>query len=292
MDIDLDNLVFLYNSGVSCDKIAKDLGLAHNTVYRRLREMGVVLKGVRLDIDVDTLIKLHESGIHVKQLAEMFGISRKTITNRFKKRGFVQRGHSEFMKERMKNTTPEERARLTSAAHAAARGRRCSDEELCKRAASKENDPRWISPVERKCIGLFQKSGLSVTPQKAVGPYNIDIALAEYPIAVEIFGGYWHSGGRHAARFRKRTDYIINAGWIPVIIWVSRDYPLDTGAVQYVITLTEKLCSGESISRQEHMIRGDGDISTIGYDHFHNRPVIPGPQPRDNPTGRFAKRVR
>jgi len=125
----------------------------------------------------------------------------------------------------------------------------------------------WLAHENVKC-----------TPQKAVGPYNVDVALDEFPIAVEIFGGHWHSYGRHATRFRKRFDYLLNAGWLPVIIWVTRNHPLEIGAAKYIISLTKKLRSGKALIRKEQMIHGGGQPCAIGKNKLDSVAIVQCPK--------------
>jgi very-short-patch-repair endonuclease len=193
---------------------------------------------------------------------------------------------------RMSQTPKKERMRLSKAAHDAVRGVRQSLEHQCKRATTREINQVAISEIEFRCADALRNRGFICVMQKAIGPYNIDIALTEPPIAVEIFGGQWHTADRHAARFRKRTDYLLDQGWLPVIVWVTRDIPFGAGAIEYIVALAEKMRRGESVGRKEQMIRGDGQPSTIGERKLNGLPPIPGPQPYDKTTGRFTKRPR
>jgi very-short-patch-repair endonuclease len=229
-----------------------------------------IIMVIRDDINTDNIVKLYETGNSVKKISEILGCSKPCISGRLKGQGIVPRNRSEAMLNRMSHSTPEERARLTDAAHSAVRGMCRTEQDLCKRARGKE-DPRFATRIELKCADMLREHGFEVVLQKAIGSYNIDIAIPKYSIAVEIYGGNWHSGGRAAARFRKRFDYLINAGWFPVIIWVVRDYPLEVGAIDYLITLAEKISSGESVIRKEQMIWGNGNACCVGKRNLDDR---------------------
>ena len=287
--IDADDLRRLYDERLTIKEIADRLGSSPSVIWRRLGELG--LSGERRHwIDSAEVVALYNSGRSVKALAGQFGVSRQVIDRRLKRAGITPRGRSESMYLRMSQTSEEERGRLSAAAHAAVRGKRQTFEHRCKIARSREASPSCVSRIERVCLGVLEDHGFACTPQKAVGPYNIDVAIGVPPIAVEIFGGHWHASGSHAGRFRKRTDYILDAGWVPVYVWVTRDYPFEVGAVEYIVALAEQMRRGEPVRREEHMIRGDGEITTIGERNLNGLPVIPGPQPRDNTTGRFRPR--
>lgn len=290
-DLDIDHIQNLYESGMTGEQIAELLNVGHNTIYRRLRERGVCFRDRRIPLDDTAIVAAFEAGGSVKAIAEEHGVSRNVITRILGEHGIAPRGRSEAMYVRMRDTPPEERARLTSAAHATVRGTSRSHEELCNRALTVEKRGRAGSRIETRAADMLRHAGFDCIPQKAVGKYNVDIAITEPPIAVEIFGGQWHAYGRHAARFRERTEYILNAGWSLVIIWVTRDYPLEPGAIDYIVALAERLRSGEALGGQEHVIRGDGDLTTIGYSQLYDGALVSGAQPRDDITGRFTKRA-
>lgn len=228
----------------------------------------------RSTIDFSDLKRLYESGISVKQLSEHYGISRCVIVTRLHEIGITQRNRSESMFLRMSQTTPEERRRLTSAAHASIRGKRQTEEFRCKVASGIERSGK-ITRLEELVISDLKSRGISdIVPQKAIGRYNVDIALCECCIAVEIYGGNWHTGGRAARRFRERFDYLLNCGWTPVIIWISHRSPFEAGATDYIVSLVEKIRRGEAIRCEEHMIRGDGCLVTHRIEDLNDRTRI------------------
>jgi very-short-patch-repair endonuclease len=245
----------------------------------------------RINIDLDNLLQMYKSGMLLCEIGKHFGVSWLTVRNRLIEIGHPLRSLSETRQITVSHMTQEERSRYARAAHDAVRGIRRTMEDLCKRAKGKELRQSHVTRIELICVRMLEDFGFSCITQKAIGPYNVDIAITKPPIAVEIFGGHWHSTGRHAARFRKRFDYIINAGWLPVIIWVSRDYPLEIGAIKYIVSLAKKMRRGESVRSKEHMIWGHGKPTLIGEHKFNNRPGKPGPTSRDNATGRFTSRI-
>lgn len=246
---------------------------------------------IRHNLNINNLLGLYQSGMSEKKLAEKLNVSRSVIRRRLIENNISPRGRSESMYIRMSQTSKEERAHLTKAAHDAVRGTRQSFEYRCKVAKTREINRVGIGLHENICLELLQEYGLSCIPQKAIGPYNVDIAITKPAIIVEIFGGQWHTSDGHARGFRKRFDYILNQGWIPIIIWVTKYYPLGIGAIKYVVTLAEKMRRGEPMRRKEQMITGDGKPTVIGEYKLNNWPLIPGPQPRDNITGRFKSRA-
>ena len=79
-----------------------------------------------------------------------------------------------------------------------------------------------------------QNQGVGVIYQKAIGPYNADLAIGT--VAVEVLGGQWHRIKHHGKRLR----YILDAGWDVIYIWVdAKHFPLGPGAAEYVIAHCE-----------------------------------------------------
>lgn len=177
------------------------------------------------------------------------------------------------------------RRRRAAAAHEAVRGRKVSVHERKLGAISREqNASRHIkSSHERTLIRLLQDRGVAVTPQKAVHVYNVDIALTEFPVAVEVFGGDWHSYGTHAARFTERLEYLLNSGWHVIIVWtvqkgirMKAPAGISAGAADYIIRLAQKLGRTKPVRGHYHVIWGDGYTRTRRGDNIKDYAFIEG----------------
>jgi very-short-patch-repair endonuclease len=249
---------------------------------------------IRKDINLEHLTRLYKSGVSEKALAEKFSVARTVIRRRLIELGIKPRNRSESMFVRMAQTTKEERCRLTEAAHNAVRGVRHSFERRCKIAQTREIKPSrmHISPKELRLIKMLHKVGIECTGQKAIGKYNVDIALNKFPITIDIFGGGWHTYGSHAARHRERFDYILNAGWYPIVVWVSANYPIEVDLIEYIISLTKHIRRAKPKWSEEQVVRGDGQRCSIGKDKFNGIPTIGSTQPRNKTTGRYDFRSR
>lgn len=289
-DIDVDHFLELYNSGVCNKQLADSFGVGVSTVYRWLHDLGVK-PSRRVNIDLVTLRSMYEGGTSVKGLAKEFGVASSVIVSRLGEIEITPRNRSEAMYVRMGQTSTEERRRLTDAAHAAVRGVTQTEEHRCKIASTRETIRFKISRAEDMFVEMLSEHGISCTQQKAFGRYNVDITLNEFPIIVEINGGGWHSFGAHAARYAKRTKYLLDCGMDVIIIWVDGiNYPLESGATDYIVALSEKLGSQKPVRGHEHMIRGDGQSTSIGQRKFNDLPVVPCSERRNEITGRFDPR--
>lgn len=246
----------------------------------------------RINVDTNNLYRAYQAGACFREIGKQFDMSWATVRQRFIRAKLPLRSISESHRIAASHASQEERSRRAASAHNAVRDKRQTFEHRCKIALTREQRGLGISRIERQCLAFLEESGFNCIPQKAIGPYNVDIAITELPITVEIFGGHWHTTGRHARRFRKRIDYILNAGWYPIIVWVTRDYPLEIGAIKHIVSFAKKFSSSKTIRRQEQMIRGDGQPTSIGKCKFNNLPIIHGSQPRNKTTGHYTSSLR
>lgn len=269
----MDNLNIIdlharYMAGESFTALAPTAGVKKgDTIKAIFIKHGLPLRKVaapnRHAINADQLLQMVNEPLSVNVIAKRLGVDRGVITRRLKELNITPRNRSEAMFLRMQQTTPQERQLLTRKANIAIRGKKRTFEDLCKRAVGKQNI-KYASALELKIIQHLAHFRVETIPQKAIGPYNVDIALADNPIAVEVFGGNWHASGRAASRFRKRFDYLINAGWLPIIIWVTNSYPLSTRAAQKIISIMEESRHNQSMWGHEHVIGGNGEPCPIG----------------------------
>ncbi len=271
--IDLNDLLARYQSGESLNALAERYGVHRLTVRRRLESAGVELRPrsqPRLRIDIgESMVSAYDAGASVLALAKSYGISRGAVVARLKRAGRIARSGSEANLIRMSRLSSDERKLLASAANQSVRGTRQSFELLCKKALGRE---RSVTPnaTEQLMASMLNEAGFETQFEKAIGPYNVDVAMTGPRIAVEIFGGRWHAYGRHATRFRKRSDYLVDAGWACVCVWVTLDYPLSIGALKYIRALAERISGDESLRRQDHMIWGNGESCAIGQFQLNN----------------------
>lgn len=262
-----DDIIQLYNSGESITKIANLFGCSSKPVRRILRENNIPIKNptAKKVLPVDEIIRLYNSGTSVNALAKQFKVSRTVIMHRLKQANVVIRGQTEANQIMMAARTPEENARNVRAAHDAVRGKRRSHEELCQRALTREQTfNSFVSSYEREIAQELSKRNIEFIPQKAVDKYNIDFAIFDN-VAFEIYGGGWHSSGRAAARFTKRSKELFNRGYTIVICWIDSVHKFSPSAiVDYLVALNEILCSDPTSRCKHYVIRGNGQLSTIG----------------------------
>lgn len=213
------------------------------------------------DITVQKLINEYSQGVAAATLAKTYGCTTHTIINTLRRAEINTRNSLQAHAI----MTIEERMKMTEAAHTAKRGKPVKMSTKIKKAITIERLGK-MEILEQRLLNkiLIVLPEIKYIPQKAVGPYNVDIALTESRIAVEVFGGNWHSTGRHADRFQKRVEFILDTGWTPVIVWATTQYPIDMGSANYIISLHQRLSGQEPTWSEKHVIWGTGEVIPIG----------------------------
>lgn len=295
-----DDIVKLYQSGLSVNAVAERLGVDGKSVRSVLKKKRISIRGRPLS-DIKKLEQtrqrfaeiqsLYLSGIGVAGVANRLGLIRTQVELVLRENGVPLRNASEQQYARMNRASPAERKALAKAANEASRGRKASFEELCRRAKSLENTSQRISWIERKFFLLARNRGLVLQQQTAVGPYNCDFTFGS--VAVEIWGGHWHFTGDHAARTEERFRYILNAGFSIVTQVINETRPLTSAVADNLITRINALSLNPPSPRRYEVIWGDGEFSTGGSlddDKITFKPSFT--YARDVATGRYKTVAR
>lgn len=224
------------------------------------RDHGRFTKDFRISLPIEDIAERYVDGETEQRLALEFGVSRTAIRRRLIHAGVHIRGNREATLLCWKNMSAEQRRRQVRAAHLAVTGRKMSFKERCRRAKSHESNPfgRFFSPLEARMAEMLLARGIKLTQQKAIGPYNVDIAA--FPVAVEMEGGGWHRYGRHKTRFPERTKYILNSGWSMLIFPVTKQFPLTEAVADYAVSYIHGMRRLKSRIREYRVVWGAGDF--------------------------------
>jgi very-short-patch-repair endonuclease len=141
--------------------------------------------------------------------------------------------HSSFMQRWYTEHPPEFRQRITEAAHKASKGRPKTHDHLVKIAIAKQYRP--LSKGEQAVSDLLCASGIQHTVQLAIDIYNIDVAVPEAHLAIEVNGGNWHTASSHDSDDRKRL-FLEAQGWRVAYLWGTLD-EIRAHAVSLIATL-------------------------------------------------------
>ena len=270
----LYDLIKRYLTGESIQKLADEIGVSNGVLRQRFKKMNVVLHPRRRSIPAD-MVERYLAGESEQALAKAYGVSRIVIRRRLLEEEIEPRNKSAAMITRWERAGEAERHALLNPAHVAAKGRSVSTVEKIKRAKTRELNQIGIVHVEQQLADYLAHQGLVITQQKAIGPYNIDITCNEASVAVEIFGGSWHNGGGHAARFIERSKYILNAGWSLLIIWVDgRRHPLTITGMAYTAVYMELHRRDPSMIGEYRVITGTGQLPPATKSYLNTRAIV------------------
>jgi very-short-patch-repair endonuclease len=258
---DSNDLVRSYEGGLSLAKLMSKFHIATPTIIHVLKENGVVLRTYPTwrDLPQQEVVDVYESGISENKVAKMFGVTRQAIRLLLISNHLHIRGQSEAEFLKWSQMTEEVKKHQIEAAHVSAKGKIHTFQERVNHAMSCFRTGNHATAIEKELISWLADRDIKSIGQFPIGIYNVDIAINEPPIVVEIFGGGWHSSGHHAARHNERTKYLLDQGWNVVIVWIdTRNYPLRPVVCDYLITLMNELCCGITPTRQYRVIFGDG----------------------------------
>ena len=211
----------------------------------------------KVQLDQADIARRYLLGESLLSLAKSLKVDRRAIEIRLRRAGVSKRSASEQKVIDNSRTSPEERQRRVAAAHEAKRGRPNSDEALARAAITREMQGQFGSPEERVLAALLAARGIHVTPQRAIGPYNADLANGR--TAIEVFGGNWHSSGSHAARAPQRFNRFFAEGWNLVILWTQVHNPAGPRAAD---TIARFAAATTTAAGQYIVITGDGKTVT------------------------------
>lgn len=194
--------------------------------------------------NLDDLVQRYLDGESALKLSKEAGVCDRAFRNRLTARGIAIRS---------KNSYPPHVAE----AHAARRGKRDGAEVMHKRALSRERLGCGTSHREDEFAALLSARGVPFTRQKAIGRYNVDFALTEVPLAVEVSAGGGNS--RRQARAKERTEYLLNVGWYVLQMEISgKADRISDEAIDRVVAAACILRANPSAPREHRMIRADG----------------------------------
>ena len=212
--------------------------------------------------NLDDAINAYIAGDSEFKVSGDFKICRSVLKRCLIERGVPRRGMSEAQTLRASQDSFAARAARCLAANAAARGRKHSEVERAKIAATRERTGSGASPLEDHLAALLAAKGFHLDRQVAVGRYNCD--FASFPVAVEVFGGYFHFYGRHLTRLPVRLRYLFDRGWSVLIVMTGKLWPLTECAADEVVSFHDQVRADPAGGSQYRMIRGAGDVCAAG----------------------------
>jgi len=259
---DIDSIVNMYESGLSSIEISKKLGVCKATILKRLNSAGVVMRSNKINIPISDIKRMYiDDLISENAIAAKFGVSRNVIRRLLNENGIHVRNQSESESVKWSKMDAKQRAKQVESAHKAmlAKPPEFHRDSAIKQAISKEASLAKACDNEIAFINGFKKLGYTVTPQKAFGPYNIDIAING--TAVEIHGNGCHPHTH--TYYRKRVMDLLKGGWSVIYIKTVGKVHADI-ATQKVSRMIDLIESDKSGVCHYGMIRGSGELMASG----------------------------
>ena len=239
--IDERELRAAYDAGVSVLAMARRFGLSRNVIDRRLREMGLPIRG--------------GSEANLIRFAKASHSDRRALALAANK---ASRRHGQ-------RSVPADEPRRLLGDHLGDRYfRAATSSSRCKELSQFVAYTHEL-PIVEMLADLHPKT------QTAVGPYNLDISIGS--VAVEVHAaGYVYEAHR---RLATRTVQLIDSGWSVVVAWIVDGLPERDDLIA-AIDLARRLESGDG---QYWVVRRNAKTYTVARDDL-NAFAIP-PRPRD-----------
>jgi transposase len=198
--------------------------------------------------DVSELISLYAEGQSAKSLGTRYGVSPSTIRKELRKQGVQLRSHLDAM----------------GIAIPGWRGKSIPQKVREKIASTKQERLSHISAGEQELTRLLNERGVTgLIPQQAVGRYNIDVGAK--PVAIEVFGGGWHSAGAHRRRTTSRYRFLLEHGWAVLVIWCIAEFKhISKEAADYAAAYIAEVRADASLLGAWRAIRADGVFISQG----------------------------
>lgn len=275
----LDNIIRQYVAGETVQKLARQNGVSTNTIRRNMQAAGVYedrrSHQAVIVPDFEPWIARYLAGESENALSAELGIGREAFAGNLRRHGIPRRDQSEAEFVKWSQMSDRERRQQVAAAHASTRGKPYPERRARLAAKTRERTAVKATAGERRLNAWLTERGFTTTMQKAVGRYNLDIAIHEPAVAVEVFGGGWHTGDDHIRRFPKRTKYILDQGWHVVIVWTDgRRYPLSRAAAEYIVGFCDFVGRDPAAPRQYRVILGDGQDAPALSSYLNSHAIV------------------
>jgi very-short-patch-repair endonuclease len=198
--------------------IADMYGVGRTTVGRWFERYDIKLRPKGLPNELrpsgEELRRLYmDERLSSSDLALMFGCTFCTICRWLKDSGIEVRSTSEAASLRMSKRTHEEKLRNSEASRSTIAFKTQTHERRCKIAASRQLRPR-MSKYESELFNALIDANIQTVPQYAIDKYNIDFAIPEIKLAIEVDGGNWHStSAKKKEQDATKKAYLDSIGW-------------------------------------------------------------------------------
>lgn len=279
---DMAHIVQSYLAGRSTTQLGQEYGVQPQSIRARLVKAGVKTRSVAEvkashlpPLNMALVIDRYRQGDALNVIAKACGVDRGTIARRLVTAGVALRTQGQQEAVKWARMSPERRARQCAAAHAAARvklaGRKPCTLSLTEKSALWQRTG-CRSADEAAVSRTLTRHGFPHTPQLAIGPYNLDLALESVRISVEVVSS--QVSDHYGPKLRKRTEYLINDGWRFVFV-LFRGWAEKPEIGSDLVSWLEAASRDESTAGGYWMINRDGYAGTSLRRYLDGLPLIP-----------------
>lgn len=204
-----------YNEGARTVDLARRYKISVSYLMQLMRNGGVKFRPPGTDkrrkLNDEKIKDDYLSGKAILALSCQYGVSRDVIAKRLSEANVKLRSQSEQSYISAAKQSPEERKARASAAHAAVRGSKKSLKSL-EQAAIRRQIACKSTDKENKWWQHLADAGIVCVKQYAVGKYNIDLAVPDARLAIEVKSG-WSASGRKGAQEEAKRLGLKALGW-------------------------------------------------------------------------------
>jgi hypothetical protein len=137
---------------------------------------------------------------------------------------------------------------------------------------------------------VLEGRGFSAVLELPEGKYNIDLAICELSVAVELHGGGWHRYGRHWARRKERIEKLLSGGWKLIEVWGVGGPGWDPERVaDQVVAIAKGSGPDPSPGCKHWMLACDGQPSRVLRSQGYEVPPITHAERREDSSGRYLR---
>lgn len=222
---------------------------------------------IKNEIPTIELLRLYSNGSSELSLSKLYCCSRGAIRSRLIAGGAKIRTRSEASIISAAHFTPAQRKKRAEKANIALRGSKNSIETKIRRSKYYEKHVELRqSRYELEFDTALHKHKIDFVPQKSFNVYNIDFALVDKKVAVEIFGGVWHGSGRHVDKFNEKSRLLLDDGWVIVVVWCRGGINSDA--------LIDFISNVDTSTPRHYVVNGYARKSKIGKNKLTYVPEI------------------
>lgn len=283
---DINNIISEYQAGASTRELGRKYGVQPQSLLIRLKNAGVSTRSIadakRLHhppIDIPALLADYQQGESINALAKRFGISRRSIESRLLSNGIQLRTQSDAERLKWSKMNPDARERQVAKAHAASKvkfkGIPPSYATLVGKSEMWQRTGR-MTRSEASVSAILTDLGIPHTPQYVVGTYNIDLAVNEMPIAVEVASS--GIGKTYGPKLRRKLEHLFSRGWLVLFIYALSGNRNDLTRInQNLPSWLDRARRDKSIFGRYGVIRCDSKDGPIFRRYLDGLPFVEGP---------------